>query len=470
MHVFAVALFLESHYSRSAPAPGYVERPPMSHHDDILRFIFRDSQVDADVAASLSEAQSLERVTKQKAPLVKALKALGIETENMTVDELGCKLLIKDQDAYRTALTAIDSVEAMNSLADAGWVAGIAGDVADTTELPDYTINFLCLDVAEPSELTKAVSVGDLNKEVKSGSDVEPNPVAEDVGDDHQLRIAKQTLKMSDSGAKIMGGMTKDEARTFLKSRGYSPQKIANLENPGWSQEVVVTRTKPSDVIVGKPANESAEADGLLEDADAGAPLTDEERSIAPVLAAAEKIQTVDDVKRFFKALVDAGINFHPDTPFEDYEDRDHKRTFTDDEAALLNRAMEQVFSLPDIDPYEVGLEILRPAVDGLGEDASDAVDKLISKTEWQASDTTDAKHLGPLEIEGAPNEFEILELPDRLVFGGPTNNTFLESGYLLKEDGESTDEALQELVAELEVYYRDGPSYVSRIVVNDRM
>jgi hypothetical protein len=37
------------------------------------------------------------------------------------------------------------------------------------------------------------------------------------VFDKHQIAIAKKTLKMSDVGARIMGGMTKDEAREILK-------------------------------------------------------------------------------------------------------------------------------------------------------------------------------------------------------------------------------------------------------------
>ncbi len=32
----------------------------------------------------------------------------------------------------------------------------------------------------------------------------------------HQIAIAKATLRMSDAGARIMGGMTKDEARAIL--------------------------------------------------------------------------------------------------------------------------------------------------------------------------------------------------------------------------------------------------------------
>ena len=37
-----------------------------------------------------------------------------------------------------------------------------------------------------------------------------------DVFQQHQLRIARQTLRMSDVGAQIMGGMTKEEARQFI--------------------------------------------------------------------------------------------------------------------------------------------------------------------------------------------------------------------------------------------------------------
>jgi hypothetical protein len=37
------------------------------------------------------------------------------------------------------------------------------------------------------------------------------------VPEKHQLRIARDTLKMSDIGARIMGGMTKDEAREIIK-------------------------------------------------------------------------------------------------------------------------------------------------------------------------------------------------------------------------------------------------------------
>ena len=43
----------------------------------------------------------------------------------------------------------------------------------------------------------------------------------------HQLKIAHATLKMSDAGASIMGGMTKEEAKALIKKQG---GKIKNEE------------------------------------------------------------------------------------------------------------------------------------------------------------------------------------------------------------------------------------------------
>jgi hypothetical protein len=37
------------------------------------------------------------------------------------------------------------------------------------------------------------------------------------IPEQHQLRIAKRTLELSDVGALILGGMTKEEARIVIK-------------------------------------------------------------------------------------------------------------------------------------------------------------------------------------------------------------------------------------------------------------
>ncbi len=95
------------------------------------------------------------------------------------------------------------------------------------------------------------------------------------------------------------------------------------------------------------------------------------------------------------------------------------------------------------------------------------------AKVEWSVSNVEGAKSLRPLEFQDNKGEWRLFELvytPDRVVFGGACNVGFIESGYILRDEGESLDETLQEMLADLEVYYNDGPAYVSRIVCNERM
>lgn len=51
------------------------------------------------------------------------------------------------------------------------------------------------------------------------------------VPEKHQKKIAIKTLKMSDIGAAIMGGMTKNEARNFLLKIGHTNSYIDKVEN-----------------------------------------------------------------------------------------------------------------------------------------------------------------------------------------------------------------------------------------------
>jgi hypothetical protein len=50
------------------------------------------------------------------------------------------------------------------------------------------------------------------------------------VPEKHKLAIAKKTLKMTDAAADIMGGMSKEEAREFLRSIGWTERQIAKLD------------------------------------------------------------------------------------------------------------------------------------------------------------------------------------------------------------------------------------------------
>lgn len=52
----------------------------------------------------------------------------------------------------------------------------------------------------------------------------------DNVFDKHQIKIAKATLRYSDAGALIMGGMDKAQARTILQQHGYSDAGIRKME------------------------------------------------------------------------------------------------------------------------------------------------------------------------------------------------------------------------------------------------
>ena len=87
----------------------------------------------------------------------------------------------------------------------------------------------------------------------------------------------------------------------------------------------------------------------------------------------------------------------------------------------------------------------------------------------WTISDIASPLFSGEIEIENGEH-FHVIVTAERVVFGGVCNAGFLESGFMLREDYESIDESLQECAADLEVFYNDGPSYVSRIICNERM
>ena len=52
-----------------------------------------------------------------------------------------------------------------------------------------------------------------------------------DVFTENQTKIARRTLRLSDVGAAMLGGMTKDEARDFLRRQGWSEARIAGEES-----------------------------------------------------------------------------------------------------------------------------------------------------------------------------------------------------------------------------------------------
>jgi hypothetical protein len=76
-------------------------------------------------------------------------------------------------------------------------------------------------------------------------------------------------------------------------------------------------------------------------------------------------IETVADVKEMIKLIyTNLNLNFHPDTPFEDYiNQRTGLPVFTLHQAELMNNIVEKAFDIcqsASVDLYEIGLEIHR--------------------------------------------------------------------------------------------------------------
>ena len=72
-------------------------------------------------------------------------------------------------------------------------------------------------------------------------------------------------------------------------------------------------------------------------------------------------MKTIEDVRSFFRELTDKhSLNFHPDTPFEDFD------ILTKSEAKAFNKKMDKSFELcerENVDIYKIGLEILKKAM-----------------------------------------------------------------------------------------------------------
>jgi len=121
------------------------------------------------------------------------------------------------------------------------------------------------LNKPEAKVKSKSAETGDAIRQVeddeleqKPDKVVEPKKEAKEskltVPEQHQKKIAIQTLKMPDAMVGVMGGMNKEEARAFLKKIGWSDEKIAALEESKLQEEE--TEITPSRVGLKKFSDE----------------------------------------------------------------------------------------------------------------------------------------------------------------------------------------------------------------------
>ena len=61
-------------------------------------------------------------------------------------------------------------------------------------------------------------------------------------------------------------------------------------------------------------------------------------------------INSLEDVKEFVRILIEEeNLNFHPDTPFEDYINLNtNQPTYSEEEVVLRNQLLHQAFALDD--------------------------------------------------------------------------------------------------------------------------
>ncbi len=75
-----------------------------------------------------------------------------------------------------------------------------------------------------------------------------------------------------------------------------------------------------------------------------------------------QKIETVEDVTMFFNELLNEGIAFHPDNPFEYYiQDETEQPFYSDEEIQVRDELLAQAFLVcerEDVDIYEHAMGI----------------------------------------------------------------------------------------------------------------
>ena len=93
-----------------------------------------------------------------------------------------------------------------------------------------------------------------------------------------------------------------------------------------------------------------------------------------------------------------------------------------------------------------------------------------MTTSNWKAQDTTDAVYIGGVELDNG-EYFEIVKTATHFVFGSVTNTGLLESGNYPLDGFISDDATLQELICDLNSYYRDGDGFQSDAFShNDRL
>lgn len=192
---------------------------------NLLEFLFgstaahKSADIGEDIVRLFEQAETAEKfepVKSEKKPLSAALKALGVKA-SVVAGVQWCEIHCSDETDYKDYLAKLTEPDAMNKLAEMGWVMVRCGDQAMSNEAPDYKIGFIEIQTAEGNDMDKPDEK--ITAIVKQGQEFATTPVATD---DESNPVERETGKPdTKQGGKKKGvGDPKDGKNPEGKPKG----------------------------------------------------------------------------------------------------------------------------------------------------------------------------------------------------------------------------------------------------------
>lgn len=159
---------------------------------NLLAYLYGGSQLESEaeetsaaVERIMEEAEKAEPLKVKRAPLITALKAIGIENldKQLEYDPEGFSLLCPEESDYAHYTKLLMEPDAMEKLAKLGWVVTRCGDVAMSAEPAEFRIRFLEIsgsDNGEDHDSWPAPNNALMTKIIKKGREFATTPMDRD--------------------------------------------------------------------------------------------------------------------------------------------------------------------------------------------------------------------------------------------------------------------------------------------------
>lgn len=165
---------------------------------NFIQFLFETSQNEASAEAILEELEHIEDLKIAAKPLLTALKALGITTDDsgLVYTDEGVAVEASDNDGYSSMLGSLHGTDAVNKLAEMGWVAAPSGDHNGPQEAPSLRIYFLQITKPTGDGTDNSDDVPDLDALIGKARKEDDEP------DEEQTKERKKKEKLGEADKK----------------------------------------------------------------------------------------------------------------------------------------------------------------------------------------------------------------------------------------------------------------------------